>query len=135
MVIRHVNWGTREIPSQTEVPVMHEPTESFTMEGHVNLGRSTYGSWFGDGPLFSPVDAEPITYMIDDVEHTATVATIQYEFDSMVWVPEPSTLALALVSLVGLCGCRPEKKTARAGVPVRVGPVRSMCLALYKSSP
>ena len=38
--------------------------------------------------------------MIDGVEHWAAIPPVQYEFKSMRWVPEPSTIALQLIALV-----------------------------------
>ena len=97
-VWQRINSGQSEMLYEYESTATYPPTGSFTMEGNVKLNHG-FG-WWGDGPIFAPVDAKPITYMIDDVEHSADVASIQYRFDRMTWVPEPSTLALLLIALV-----------------------------------
>ena len=87
-------------------------------------GCPTYVSWSGDGPRFLPVDAEPITSMIGDVEHTAEILAIQYHFDSMVSVPEPSTLARVLIGISVVVVSRIGRQTAEVGPEAQVWMLR-----------
>ena len=112
-VWRRINAGHSEMLYEYESNATCEPTESFTMEGEVRLNRSI--GWWGDGPLFAPVDAEPLPYVIDGVEHWAEIPSIQYEFRSMHWVLEPSTLTLVLIGLVALGLLRIGRQTAEDG--------------------
>ena len=77
-VWRRINSGQSEMLYEYESTATYEPTGSLTMEGGVRLNRGM--GWWDNGPLIAPVDAEPLPYVIDGVEHWAGIPPVRCEF-------------------------------------------------------
>lgn len=102
VVLQKIDNERQQIIHEEATPATFHPTgDTFSMEGSWERGRSTRWTFWGDGPSFVADDPAQFTIELDGQTHTFGVDDFRFSIDSMVWVPEPSTVVLSLFALVG----------------------------------